>query len=71
MATRQSVPVEAAQVRPNRAKGGRFTRKPSSRQMELTVNTRQHTPQEARQYTAAFDLLVAEIVRAELQAAKE
>ena len=71
MQTPQSVPVEAAQVRPNRTNGGRFTRKPSSLPMELTVNTRQQTPQEARQYMAAFNLLVAEIVRAELKAAKE
>jgi hypothetical protein len=64
MAANQSVLVDAATGR-NRANGGRFARNPSSRQVKLTVATRQQTPEEARRYTAAYQLLVGEIVRRE------
>ena len=56
----------SAQPRPaNRSKGGRFA-KGRRATINLTVVTRRQTPEEARRYIAAFDLLVSAIVRHEL-----
>ena len=54
-----------------RTKGGRFARSSSlSRSVELTVTSRQRSPQESRQFDAAFDLLLSELVRQELVRAR-
>jgi len=71
VASHQVAPVEAAQVRPNRANGGRFTRNPTSQQIMLTVKIRKQTPTEARLFSAAFELLVGEIIRHEWGRSRE
>jgi hypothetical protein len=51
---------------------GRFARDGGlSRHVKLTVTTRQPSPKEERQFSASFDLLVAEMVRHELAALRE
>ena len=71
MSVKQSMHNGASQDRPNRANGGRFARNPSTRQVKLTLKVRRQSPQEARQYSAAYALLVAELVRAELAPPKD
>ena len=51
--------------RANRTSKGRFVKRKTA-PSNLTVSTRRQTPQEARKFTAALDLLVTEIVRHEL-----
>jgi hypothetical protein len=52
--------------RANRTSKGRFAKRRTV-PINLTVSTRRQTPTEARAFTAAFDLLVAEIVSHELR----
>jgi hypothetical protein len=58
--------TSARSVSTNRTSKGRFV-KCGAVPINLTVTTRRQTPQEARAFTAAFDLLVAEIVSHELR----
>ena len=58
--------TEAATRRASRTTGGRFARAAAARSVRLAVTTRQQTPQEKRQFDAAFNLLLAEWVRREL-----
>lgn len=62
--------VKAEIPRQTRSTKGRFggTSRPS---VKLTVTHRQQSPQEARAFATAYDLLVAAIVRRELDRAKE
>jgi hypothetical protein len=60
------LPAPSAQCRSdNRTSKGRFGKRAAG--IHLTVTTRRQTPQEARRFTSAFDLLVAELVRHELR----
>jgi hypothetical protein len=58
--------TEAATPRASRTTGGRFARDAAARSVRLTVATRRQTPQERRQFDAAFNLLLAEWGRREL-----
>jgi hypothetical protein len=52
--------------RQKRAVGGRFAARAAKTPKIVAVNVRRQTPEEGRQYTAALNLLLAEIVRQEL-----
>lgn len=54
----------------NRAMGGRFARSASPPVVHVAATARPRTAQEARQFDAAFDLLLAELVRQELGRAR-
>jgi hypothetical protein len=58
--------TSAPQRRSNRTSKGRFIKRRDAG-IKLTVTTRRQTPQEARIFTAAFALLVADIVGHELR----
>jgi hypothetical protein len=60
------VHTSASQRRSNRTSKGRFIKRRDAG-IKLTVTTRRQTPQEAREFTAAFSLLVADIVSYELR----
>lgn len=66
MPDREMFPVAAARSRANRTEGGRFARSTSPSTVKLTVRSRPQTELEGRQFKAALDLLLSEIVRQEL-----
>jgi hypothetical protein len=60
------LPATSARSRStNRTSNGKFVKRRTV-PINLTVTTRRQTPQEARKFTAALDLLVTEMVRHEL-----